>query len=264
MDYTVHKLAQLSGVSIRTLRYYDKIGLLKPAYVAENSYRYYQEKELLQLQQILFFRELGFELKQIGQIIKQSNFDTSKTLQEHKKILRAHIKRLQTLIKTIDKTVDHLEGKQAIKETEIYYGFSKEKQIEYEQYLVKKLGAERKEFIETKERLQGWDQADWKRSAQVFDELHAELAKAILLGLKPADAAVQALVKKHFEHISSFWTPNKKSYIGLGQMYVEHPDFNQMYASFHPNFNQVYATFHPDLAVFLAAAMKLFAERELK
>lgn len=264
MDYTVHALAKLSGVSVRTLHYYDKIGLLKPAYVAENSYRYYQEKELLHLQQVLFFRELGFELKQIREIMGQSDFDTIATLEEHKKIIRSNIKRLQGLLLTIDKTVNHLQGKIAITEKEIYHGFSKEKQIEYEQYLVKKLGAGRKEFVETKERLQGWGKADWNRSTQVFEELHVELAKAISQGLKPADDAVQALVKKHFEHIYLFWTPNKESYIGLGQIYVEHPDFNQMYAGFHRSFNQVYPAFHPNMAIFLAEAMKLFAERELK
>lgn len=65
MAYTVNKLAKCSGVSARTLRFYDEIGLLKPAYVGDNDYRYYEEEQLLMLQQILFYRELGFPLNDI-------------------------------------------------------------------------------------------------------------------------------------------------------------------------------------------------------
>ena len=69
MAYTVKELAQISGVSIRTLHWYDEVGLLNPAYHGSNGYRYYEEEQLLILQQILFFRELGFELKQIRKVL---------------------------------------------------------------------------------------------------------------------------------------------------------------------------------------------------
>jgi MerR family transcriptional regulator, thiopeptide resistance regulator len=75
MAYTVTKLAKISGVSVRTLHFYDEIGLLKPAYYGSNGYRYYEEEQLLTLQQILFFKELGFELKRIQSILRKSNFD---------------------------------------------------------------------------------------------------------------------------------------------------------------------------------------------
>src|SRR5579872_3387238 len=109
--YTVKKLAKLSGVSIRTLHFYDEVGLLKPACYGANGYRYYQEKQLLLLQQILFFRELGFELKQIQEILGQSDFNKLETLRSHKKVLRKNIARMTELMKTIDKTINHLEGK---------------------------------------------------------------------------------------------------------------------------------------------------------
>ena len=84
MAYTVKKLAKLSGVSIRTLRFYDDIGLLKPAYYGDNKYRYYEEKQLLMLQQILFFRELGFSLVDIQRIIDSSDFDKTASLNSHR------------------------------------------------------------------------------------------------------------------------------------------------------------------------------------
>ncbi|MFZ0566324.1 MAG: MerR family transcriptional regulator [Chlamydiales bacterium] len=87
MAYTVTKLAKISGVSVRTLYWYDEVGLLKPAYYGSNGYRYYEEEQLLMLQQILFFRELGFELKQIQKILNRSDFDKIIALSSHRKVL---------------------------------------------------------------------------------------------------------------------------------------------------------------------------------
>src|SRR5579859_5499209 len=103
--YTVKKLAKLSGISIRTLRFYDEIGLLKPAYYGENGYRYYEEEQLLLLQQILFFRELEFPLSEVKKILGNKSFDKVKTLESHKLILQQNAKRMQQLIQTIDKTI---------------------------------------------------------------------------------------------------------------------------------------------------------------
>ncbi|HEV8052077.1 MAG TPA: MerR family transcriptional regulator, partial [Parachlamydiaceae bacterium] len=84
MVYTVTKLAKISGVSIRTLHWYDHIDLLKPAYYGANGYRYYEEEQLLILQQILFFRELGFELKQIQKLLARGDFDKIVALSSHR------------------------------------------------------------------------------------------------------------------------------------------------------------------------------------
>src|SRR5436190_4424109 len=111
MAYTVKKLSELSGVTIRTLYFYEEIGLLKPAYYGSNGYRYYEEKELLQLQQILFFKELGFTLKQIQKVVGKSDFDQLAALHSHKKALSKEWEKIGLLLKTIDKTINHLKGK---------------------------------------------------------------------------------------------------------------------------------------------------------
>src|ERR1043166_4909697 len=108
MAYTVKQVAAMSGVSVRTLHFYDEVGLLKPAYYGANGYRYYEEKELLLLQQILFFRELGFEIKQIQRILGRSDFDTTVALLSHRQVLEKNVKKTRSLIKTIDKTLAHL------------------------------------------------------------------------------------------------------------------------------------------------------------
>src|ERR1700730_4682473 len=104
MAYTVTKLAKISGVSVRTLHWYDEVGLLKPAYYGSNGYRYYEEEQLLILQQILFFRELGFELKQIRRVLGRSDFDKMVALSSHRQVLQTNIEKTRKLIKTIDKT----------------------------------------------------------------------------------------------------------------------------------------------------------------
>lgn len=137
MAYTVKQLAKISNVSVRTLHWYDEIGLLKPAYQGANSYRYYEEKQCLKLQQILFFRELGFPLNDIQKLLMQDDFDHIKALEAHKQILERDINRKNQLIATIDKTIQHLRGKHKMSNEELYYGFDSQRQKQYERELVK-------------------------------------------------------------------------------------------------------------------------------
>jgi MerR family transcriptional regulator, thiopeptide resistance regulator len=110
MAYAVKQVAAMSGVSVRTLHFYDETGLLKPAYHKTNGYRFYEEPQLLALQQILFYRELGFELKQIKQIMGRADFEKLDALQSHREILQKNLARKRTLIETIDKTIKHLKS----------------------------------------------------------------------------------------------------------------------------------------------------------
>src|SRR5215470_3094566 len=124
MAYTVKQVARMSGVSVRTLHFYDEVGLLKPAYCGENGYRFYEEPQLLTLQQILFYRELGFELKQIKQILGRADFEKLAALESHRKILQKSFTRTRTLVETIDKTIQHLKGTRTMKSEEMFTGFS--------------------------------------------------------------------------------------------------------------------------------------------
>jgi len=124
MAYTVKKVAAMSGVSVRTLHFYDESGLLKPAHYGANGYRFYEEPQLLTLQQILFYRELGFELKQIKRVLRQAKFEKVAALESHRKVLQKNLMRTRTLIETIDKTIKHLKGTQKMKSEEMFAGFS--------------------------------------------------------------------------------------------------------------------------------------------
>jgi DNA-binding transcriptional MerR regulator len=124
MAYTVKQVAAMSGVSVRTLHFYDETALLKPAYTKANGYRIYEEAQLLMLQQILFYRELGFELKRIKRILGQAKFQKAAALRSHRKILEKNVTRTRTLIETIDKTIRHLKGTKKMKSEELFTGFS--------------------------------------------------------------------------------------------------------------------------------------------
>src|SRR5438093_8678111 len=122
MAYTVKQVAAMSGVSVRTLHFYDETGLLKPAYHGANGYRYYEEPQLLTLQQILFYRELGFELKRIKRVLDRPDFDKIAALKSHRKVLRKNLADTRKLIRTIDKTIQHLKGTKKMKNQELFLG----------------------------------------------------------------------------------------------------------------------------------------------
>ena len=124
MVYTVKQVAAMSGVSVRTLHFYDETALLKPAYTKANGYRIYEEAQLLMLQQILFYRELGFELKRIKRILGQAKFQKVAALRSHRKVLEQNVTRTRTLIETIDKTLEHLKGTRKMENEELFTGFS--------------------------------------------------------------------------------------------------------------------------------------------
>lgn len=255
MGYTVMKLAKLSGVSIRTLHWYDKIGLLKPAYHGTNGYRFYGEEQLLLLQQILFFRELGFELKQIQAILKRSDFDRMSALSSHRQVLQKNVERTKKLIKTIDRTIEHLKGIKKMNDKEMYLGFSKEKQEEYQKYLVNRFGDKIKDSIEeSRERSKNMSREFSEKTKQDWVHILDDLSKQWEKQASPETLEVQKIIRRHYEWLKQFWTPDRDSYAGMGEGYAgfEWKDAFKSYDQEHPKF-----------ALFLARAMKIFADRNL-
>lgn len=246
MAYTVNKLAKLSGVSTRTLRFYDEIGLLKPAYVGDNDYRYYEEEQLLILQQILFYRELDFPLSEIQRIIRSDNFDKIEALQSHKCILEQRLDRAKQMIKTIDKTISHLRGKEKMKDEELYYGFDSEKQEKYEKQLVAE-GVVTQEYMD--EYKKKMTDHDIDKFMQEGKEINDALISAINEGLKPSSQEVQAIIRRHHAWVG--WNPTKDGYIGLCERYLT------------PEFKKFYDQLHSELLNYIVEAIRIFAEREL-
>lgn len=245
MVYTVKQLADLAGVSIRTLHYYDEIGLLKPSYVGENSYRYYEDALALRLQQILLFRELGFSLDDIRAILDRPGFDLLAALRAHRRALEDRIGRLQDLIATVDRTIQFVNGEQDMSHKQLFSGFSEEEEKRYTQEARAQWGAE---TVDASTRL--WNSYTQQQKAHILAEGGAIYAGlAALIGQPPDSPAVQATIARWHQHLRYFYEPTVEMLRGLGQLYVDHPDFKR-------NIGQ----FHPDLPAFMRAAIEVYCD----
>ena len=255
VKYTVKQLANYSGVSARTLRFYDKIGLLSPAYYAENGYRYYGKKELLNLQQILFFRELGFKLSDIKTIITQNEFDRVKSLQKHKIYLLEKIQEFKTLIKTVDKTLLHLHGEINMKETELYLGFKHPEQMSMIHYLQQQMGASAENIInQCKENIVKLDPSDIKVMQQQTQAWCHQFKLMIEKKHKPNSKATQTLMNEYYQQrILPFCNPNFDEFMALIQASISHPGYKAQYHNVYSQFSE-----------FFLAAAKHYANKNLQ
>lgn len=252
-DYTVKQVALLSGVSVRTLHYYDEIGLLAPSYVGANGYRYYARPAQLRLQQILFYRDLGLPLGEIAKTIDDPNFDQIKALEMHRARLVSELDRHHRLIHTIETTLDELRGDKTMQNGNPFQGFSKEKQQAYEEELIDIYGEQAREKIETSNvKAAKMSTAQMEATKVEGDAINKELVALIEQGADAGDTAVQKLIGRHHKWVSNFWTPDREAYIGLGQLYVDHADFRAFYDKYDDR-----------LVAFLAEAMRLYGEVNL-
>ena len=253
--HTVKQVARLSGVSVRTLHHYDEIGLLKPACVGANGYRYYGREELLRLQQILFHRELGFSLEEIGRTLDAKGFDKVAALRAHRAKLEAETRRYRQLMRTIDDTLASLEGETKMADTAMYRGFDPAKQAEYEQELVAKGGPAMQTHIdEAKAGMAGWKQSDFDAMQAEADAIEAGMAKALVDGLPADSATVVALMRRQHARVTKSWNKPAPAvaFKGLGEMYVGDPRFRERYDGRQAG-----------LAEYMAAAMASFADSQL-
>lgn len=252
MAYTVQKLAALSGVSVRTLHHYDEIGLLKPAYYGENGYRYYEEEQMLLLQQILFFRKLGFELKKIRELLKKGDFDKLAALLSHRKLLIKQLGDTRALIETIDNTIKHLQGKKKMKAEQFFEGLNSPKQKEYEKYLIERGKCSAEEIERSRKRLENWTKGDWHKMQENWELIMRGYVEAIKNHTRPDAPESLELVQRHLDHLKQFFG-----------MVIEKKDlFESAKAQFeHPDWQKTFANYHPQLLEFMLESIEAYAKR---
>lgn len=246
--YTVKKLSDLSGVSIRTLHHYDKIGLLKPEFRDENNYRYYGKDELFKLQQILIYKELDLPLKDISKILDDKEFDLKESLINHKKRLEAKQLRLSSLIKTIEKTIKNLKNKNdMIDENELYAGFKESEKKAYRKEAIDKYGQSTIEKTEMK--LKQMTKQQFEDLQKLGDEINYKLAN--LLDLDPSDKIVQDVIEEHAQYIAHFHDFSLLYYEGLANLYISDDRFKTYYEKYKKG-----------LAKFLSKAMIIYCKNK--
>ncbi len=228
--YTIKQLADLAGISVRTLHYYDQIHLIKPSFTGENGYRYYDKRQLLLLQQVLFFRELDISLSQIKHILDHPNLDLVKLLETHKLTLNEKARRIDRLLITIDNTIESIKGQKKMSENEYFKGFSEEKQAEYQKYAEDHWDREL-----VNQSTQRWNKmTKAKREALLADGERITLAIVDAIPQGPASREVQELVGQWHAYINRFYDCSYEILLGLGRNYTDHPDFHAFYRKIHP------------------------------
>lgn len=242
-SFTVKQLSDLAGVSIRTLHYYDEIGLLHPESHGENGYRYYGKADLLKLQQVLFFRELDFPLSEIKVILDRPDFNLLHALRVHRATLQQRVERLEQLIRTLDKTVEHLEGGTPMADQDYYQGFNEAKQKEYEAYIHERYGDE--PLNTSVQRWGSLSPAEKKAFLERGNRLHQDIAAAMDKGYDSPE--IQALMARFRQHYSFFYDISVERFEALGHMYNQNPEFQA-------NFESV----RPGLAAFLEQAISYY------
>lgn len=236
MEYTVKKLAKLSGISARTLRFYDEIGLLKPAKVNESGYRIYGQKEVDILQQILFYRELGMSLEEIKVIIKNPDFDVLRALQGHYDKLLLEQDRINKLISNVEKTIKYAKGEIDMSDNEKFEGFKQkiidENEQKYGQEAREKYGNEAVERSNRKIKNMTKQQSDELEA--LGKEVIEALVQAYEIGDPKSEKALSA-AELHKKWLMFFWDEyDKKAHAALAKMYIDDPRFTEFYDKYKP------------------------------
>jgi len=253
-ELTVKQLAAISGVTVRTLHHYDEIGLLTPAHVGANGYRYYGRAELMRLQRILFHRELGVPLGEIAELLALEGEDQVGVLMRHRERLEAERARFRILIETIDRTVASIKGETHMSNTDLYQGFSAEKQADYEAWLVERYGALMQERLDLSRKAMGkMSEAEQAALVDTLKDIETGLVEGMKRGIDTAAEPVDRMIARHRAWVAVAWDKPcpPDAYAGLADMYLSHPDFVARYEALGSGF-----------AVWLTDAMKAHAIRQ--
>lgn len=228
MAWSIAELARMAKVTSRTLRHYGDVGLLVPAYVGSNGYRYYEQEQLLRLQRLLLLRELGLGLRAIAEVLDGQR-DQVAALRRHEQWLRDERDRLDTLADTVSRTITQLQGGDHMTAAELFEGFA-DRQAQQESDLVGKYGeGVREHFRTARELTADWTQQDYLDAQRRWDELDDTVLAVMRSGAAPDAPAAMEVMAEHYRSVQQFWTPDRNSYTGLGQLYVDNPEFKARY-----------------------------------
>ncbi|HZK55745.1 MAG TPA: MerR family transcriptional regulator [Desulfosporosinus sp.] len=249
MEYAVQKLAQMADISTRTLRYYDEIGLLKPARINSSGYRIYGETEVDRLQQILFYRALGVGLESIRDIVTSPSFNGAQALREHHEKLLAKREQLNALISNVEKTIQVTEGRFIMMDKDKFEGFKQklvdENEAKYGKEVREKYGDET--VNKSNQKVKGMSQEQHEEVTRLATQVAETLQAAFITG-DPAGELAQKSADLHRQWLCFYWDSySKEAHAGLAQMYVDDPRFTAYYDAKQPG-----------TAVFLRDAVRIY------
>jgi DNA-binding transcriptional MerR regulator len=252
MVWSTAQVARMSRVTSRTLRHYDRIGLLPPARTGRNGTRFYDREQLLRLQQILLLRELGLGLDAIARVVNDGASPVEQ-LRRHHRWLTGERDRFDRLAATVARTIEEWEGGEMVSTEQLFDGFDADRQARYEAELVERYGDDVAPHIEqSKAAMAGWTPEQTARVQREWASFGPRLVELIEAGAGVGDPRVQEVIGQHYRWVTNFWTPDRQSYPSLGQLYADAPDFRSQFDAQHPR-----------LAEFMRDAMAAYATANL-
>ena len=236
MDYTVKMLGKLAGISTRTIRYYDEIGLLKPARINSSGYRIYGKEQVERLQQIMFYRELGVDLKTVKNIITSTSFDPIEALIKHRQELLERRKQLDQLISNVETTLEHKKRGINMRDQERFEGFKQKLMDENEQKYGKEIREKYGEDVinQSNQKLMNMTKEKYEEYERLGKKVIDVLKEAMQTNDPSGELAWKA-ADLHKQWLSYTWSSySKEAHAGLGQMYVEDERFKKYYDQNQP------------------------------
>ncbi len=233
MGYTVKELSELTGLTPRTLRYYDAIGLLCPARNRDNDYRLYGEAEVDRLQQILLYRAMGVPLEEIGRLLDAPDYDRAAALEEHLRRLEQRRRETETLIRTVRHTLEELKGETNMSDMEKFEGMKEqivlENEAAYGREAREKYGD--KAVDASNSRIKGMSREEWDRMHQEEEDYLAALRRAMKTN-DPAGTDARDACGLHMQWLRHTWRPElctPEAHIGLVELYRQDERFRSFY-----------------------------------
>jgi DNA-binding transcriptional MerR regulator len=247
MAYTVGEVARLARVSVRTLHHYDEIGLVRASGRTKAKYRLYTDRDLERLQQVLFYRELGFKLEDVAAILADPAFDRKKALLGQRALVVGQIERARSLLRLIDRSLESIEGGKPMTKEEMFDDFDPSKYQEEAERRWGKTGA----YAESKRRTKSYTKEDWARMKEEQARIVRAFADAAEQGTPATDARAMDIAEEHRRLIDKWFYPcSRQMHAALGQMYVDDPRFAAFYDAHRPG-----------LAAYVSAAVRANAAR---
>lgn len=254
MEYTIRKMAALAGISTRTLRYYEAIGLIKAERIQTSGYRIYRQADVDRLQIILFFRELGMSLETIRSILEAGSFDRSSLLRQHLALLHERKEQLNKLIANVEKTIGVEEGRITMTDSEKFEGLSQKLIDENEEKYGKEIRSQfgDKAVDRTNQKLKNMTKEDHMSLEALLIRLNETIKAAFETG-DPASPAAQKACELHKKWLMNYWDSySKESHKTLAQGYVDDARFRAYYDKIAPG-----------CAVFLRDAILIYTSVEV-
>ena len=234
MTYTVSDVAGATGITVRTLHHYDEIGVLRPSERSPSGYRIYDEADLERLQEVLFFRELGFGLGEIRTSLADPGLDRRQVLLRQRSLMADQVKRFRQMVKAIDRALDAIDEGVVMDKEEMFEIFGDFDPTDYEDEARERWG-DTDMYEESQRRTGSYSKDEWMKLGAEGRAIGEGLAVLMAAGVEATSESAMDFAEQHRQHISRwFYQCSYEIHMGLGEMYVADPRFTKYWDAFHP------------------------------